>query len=80
MRVPAEEDFTSRLRSPAVAARIGIWLGVCFGLAFVTGLISHFAQVSQSLVPVPGPARRGATGSPRECMSSRARRRSRCSW
>ena len=66
MRVPAEEDFTSRLRSPAVAARIGIWLGVCFGLAFVTGLISHFAQVSN-----PGsrsrPARRGATGSPREC-------------
>ena len=53
MRVPAEDDFTSRLRSPAVAARIGIWLGVCFGLAFVTGLISHFAQVPNPWFPFP---------------------------
>ena len=53
MRVPAEEDFTSRLRSPAVAARLGVWLGVCFGLAFVTGLISHFAQVSHPWFPFP---------------------------
>ena len=53
MHVPTEEDFTSRLRSPAVAARIGIWLGVCFGLAFVTGLISHFAQVSDPWFPFP---------------------------
>jgi hypothetical protein len=42
--LPREEDFTSRLRSPEVAARIGIWLGICFGLAFLTGLVSHAAQ------------------------------------
>src|SRR5207344_2676668 len=51
--LPAEEDFTSRLRSPAVAARIGVWLGVCFGLAFVTGLVSHFAQVPNPWIPFP---------------------------
>ncbi|QIK66116.1 molybdopterin-dependent oxidoreductase [Nocardioides sp. HDW12B] len=41
---PAEEDFTSRLRSPAVAARIGLWLGVTFTVAFLTGIVSHWAQ------------------------------------
>ncbi|CUR55751.1 Oxidoreductase [metagenome] len=53
MRLPAEEDFTSRLRSPALAARIGVWLGVCFGLAFVTGVISHVAQAHQPWFPFP---------------------------
>ncbi|MCX6394891.1 MAG: molybdopterin-dependent oxidoreductase [Propionibacteriales bacterium] len=43
-RVPDEGDFTSRLRSPAVAARVGLWLGISFGLCFVTGLVSHWAQ------------------------------------
>lgn len=42
--IPQESDFTSRLRSPAVSSRVGLWLGICFGLAFVTGLISHAAQ------------------------------------
>jgi hypothetical protein len=51
--VPREEDFRSRLRSPAVAARVGLWLGVCFGLAFVTGLISHYAQQPHQPVPFP---------------------------
>lgn len=53
MRIPTEDDFTSRLRSPAVAARIGVWLGICFGLAFVTGLVSHFAQVPDPWLPFP---------------------------
>ncbi|KQY62508.1 molybdopterin-dependent oxidoreductase [Nocardioides sp. Root140] len=53
MRAPAETDFTSRLRSPAVAARIGVWLGVCFALAFVTGVISHYAQLPHPIVPLP---------------------------
>ena len=35
--IPREDDFRSRLRSPAVAARVGLWLGICFGVAFVTG-------------------------------------------
>lgn len=42
--VPSEANFSSRLRSAAVAARVGVWVGVCFAIAFVTGLISHYAQ------------------------------------
>ncbi len=45
--------FTSRLRSPAVAARVGLWLGVSFGLCFVTGLISHYAQLPSRPIPFP---------------------------
>lgn len=53
MRAPTEHDFASRLRSPAVAARVGVWLGICFGLVFVTGLISHYAQEFEQPVPFP---------------------------
>lgn len=53
MRAPAESDFTSRLRSAAVTARVGLWLGICFGIAFVTGLISHYAQVPDQPIPFP---------------------------
>ena len=52
-RRPDERDFTSRLRSPAVTARVGLWLGICFGLAFVTGLVSHWAQTAVAWLPVP---------------------------
>ena len=51
--VPREESFSSLLRSVAVAARIGVWLGVCFGLAFVTGLLSHYAQSAHQPLPFP---------------------------
>ena len=51
--VPRPEDFRSRLRSPAVAARVGLWLGVCFAIAFVTGVISHYAQLAHPPVPLP---------------------------
>ena len=50
---PAEEDFTSRLRNPAVAARIGLWLGVTFVLAFLTGILSHWAQSPTPWFPFP---------------------------
>jgi hypothetical protein len=53
LRVPDERDFTSRLRSPAVTARVGLWLGVCFGLAFVTGLVSHWGQTPSPWLPFP---------------------------
>src|SRR5262245_20115385 len=53
VRIPREDDFRSRLRSPAVAARVGLWLGICFGVAFVTGLISHYAQQAHQPVPFP---------------------------
>lgn len=51
MRVPAPADFTSRLHDPAVATRVGQWLGACFAVAFVTGLVSHWAQDPQSWLP-----------------------------
>ncbi len=53
MKAPAPEHFTSRLRSPAVAARIGLWLGICFGICFLTGLVSHYAQNPSQPVPFP---------------------------
>ncbi|GAA2144356.1 molybdopterin-dependent oxidoreductase [Nocardioides koreensis] len=53
MRAPTDTDFSSRLRSAAVTARVGLWLGICFAVAFVTGLISHYAQVPDQPVPFP---------------------------
>ncbi|SCF17547.1 sulfoxide reductase catalytic subunit YedY [Micromonospora coriariae] len=43
-RLPAPGDFTAPSHSPLVAARLGLWLGVAFGLCFVTGLLSHYIQ------------------------------------
>jgi hypothetical protein len=51
--IPREEDFRSWLRSPAVTARVGLALGVAFGLAFVTGVISHWAQTPSPWLPFP---------------------------
>ena len=53
LRLPREEHFKSRLRSPAVSARIGMWLGICFLVAFLTGLISHVAQSPTPWFPLP---------------------------
>jgi hypothetical protein len=53
VKVPAETDFPSRLRSAAVTARVGRWLGICFAICFVTGLISHYAQNHSQPIPFP---------------------------
>jgi hypothetical protein len=50
---PRPSSFSSRLRSPAVAARIGLWLGICFGVAFVTGLWSHYQQTPPGWFDLP---------------------------
>jgi molybdopterin-dependent oxidoreductase-like protein protein/cytochrome b561-like protein len=50
---PTEASFTSRLRSATVTARVGLLLGVCFGVAFLTGLISHYAQNLDQPIPFP---------------------------
>lgn len=42
--IPSEQDFSSPLRGPEVASRVGLWLGICFGIAFLTGVFSHFYQ------------------------------------
>lgn len=53
LRVPQESDFSTRLRGPRLSARVGVWLGVCFAVAFVTGLVSHWAKLPDPPVPVP---------------------------
>ncbi len=53
LAVPREEDFRSRLRGPEVASRVGLWLGVCFGVAFLTGVYSHIAQQPDPVLPLP---------------------------
>ncbi len=55
LRPPHPESFTSTRRHPALTARLGTWLGVCFGLAFLTGLISHWYYLRD--VPVLPPTR-----------------------
>ena len=52
-KAPDESDFTSRLRSPAVASRVGLWLGIAFGLCFLTGLLSHQAQSPDPVFTFP---------------------------
>ncbi len=53
MTAPKPERFTSRLRGPEVTARIGLWLGVCFAIAFFTGLYSHFLQSTPGWLTLP---------------------------
>jgi hypothetical protein len=53
VKVPDPGDFSSRLRGPAIASRIGVWLGACFLLAFVTGVYSHLAQDQPGWFPNP---------------------------
>jgi hypothetical protein len=52
-RPPRERDFTSTLRGPEVAARVGLWLGVCFTVAFLTGVWSHLYQNQPAWLTIP---------------------------
>ncbi|MBM6403365.1 molybdopterin-dependent oxidoreductase [Phycicoccus sp. CSK15P-2] len=46
------------MRGPRTAARVGAWLGVAFGVCFLTGLYSHFLQHPVAGLPLPtGPSR-----------------------
>ena len=62
MRAPRPDDFPSRLRSPAVAARVGVWLGVSFLLCFATGLISPCSSRNLQVAIVLGPLWTGVVG------------------
>ncbi len=53
--VPTEASFTSPLRHEALTARIGTWLGITFGLCFLTGMISHWYYLPD--LPVLPPVR-----------------------
>jgi len=53
-RGPLREDaFPSRLHDPRVAALLGLWLGVAFGVCFLTGLVSHYMQHPPSWLAWP---------------------------
>ena len=57
-RIPRPESFTSGLRGPRTTARVGVWLGVAFAVAFATGLYSHASQLATPPVALPtGPSR-----------------------
>ncbi|MEO7421547.1 MAG: molybdopterin-dependent oxidoreductase [Ornithinibacter sp.] len=45
--------FSSPLRSTAFTARIGSLVGICFGICFVTGLLSHYQYGPWSWLPEP---------------------------
>ncbi len=45
--------FSSPLRSTALTARIGRVLGICFGICFATGLLSHYQYYPWSWLPEP---------------------------
>jgi molybdopterin-dependent oxidoreductase-like protein protein len=45
--------FSSTLRSTAVTARVGRLLGICFGICFVTGLLSHYQYQPWTWLPEP---------------------------
>ena len=80
VRTPSESGFASRLRSAAVAARVGTWLGVCFLRRLRHRPGQPLRAGAQPAGAVPGLARRGATGSPRGCTSPPAPPRCRCCW
>jgi hypothetical protein len=50
---PRPADFTTPLRSTWLTVRLGRWLAVCVAVAFLTGLISHWAQDTDPLLPFP---------------------------
>src|SRR3954452_22900525 len=45
--------FSSPVRSTALTARIGRVLGVCFGICFVTGMLSYYQYAPWSWLPEP---------------------------
>ncbi|MGI8676664.1 MAG: molybdopterin-dependent oxidoreductase [Nocardioidaceae bacterium] len=44
LRPPREADFSSPLRDDRVTSRVGLWLGIAFLVAFLTGVFSHYGQ------------------------------------
>lgn len=56
-RIPRPEDFHARSRGPATTARVGVALGIAFGICFLTGVWSHYQYTSPGWLPIgPNPA------------------------
>ena len=74
-RRPADaEHFTSPPAQPGGRRRVGLWLGICFGVCFLTGLVSHYAQKPAPAGPVPGQPGVGLPGHPGPARHHRHRR------
>lgn len=57
VRLPRVEDFQARARGPRLTARVGVWLGIAFGVCFLTGVWSHLQYDPPGWAPVgPTPA------------------------
>ena len=55
--IPHPDQFTSTARGPRTSARLGLWIGVLFGVCFLTGLWSHWQYTSPAWLPIgPNPA------------------------
>jgi DMSO/TMAO reductase YedYZ molybdopterin-dependent catalytic subunit len=52
-RPPVWPHFSSPLRSTAVTARLGRAVGICFGICFVTGMLSHYQYHPWEWLPEP---------------------------
>jgi hypothetical protein len=56
-RLPHPDDFTSPARGPRTTARLGLALGIAFGICFLTGMWSHYQYSMPGWVPIgPNPA------------------------
>lgn len=53
IRMPRVEDFSDRLHAPQVTSRVGLWLGISFGICFLTGFWSHLQQTTPGWLAIP---------------------------
>lgn len=51
-RIPRPEDFESRARGTQLTARVGVALGIAFGICFLTGLWSHAQYDPPGWLPI----------------------------
>lgn len=51
-RIPRPEDFDSRARGTQLTARVGVALGLAFGICFLTGLWSHVQYDPPGWLPI----------------------------
>ncbi|KHL17788.1 UNVERIFIED_CONTAM: hypothetical protein LK11_10065 [Mumia flava] len=51
--MPRVEDFPQAGRGPRTTARVGTWLGLAFGICFLTGLWSHVQQTPPAWLTLP---------------------------
>ena len=53
VRLPQVEDFSDRLRGPETTSRVGVMLGIAFGVCFLTGVWSHLQQDTPAWLAIP---------------------------